>query len=202
MESVAAVIALALVAALVFFLPYRLIVVTRRARRHGKTLSKTERVAARREALRAVLFGGIAGAVVAAIVTVAYWPDTSHVDACVRSSPSTMFGQGTVAELARQARADYCHATLAGNAAKFGTTAFLIAAPVGFFLMSTIRGRSWSRAAQSSTVLAEARTPVAAGALTCPECSTPYRLADYRWDAIAIYCSACKAPLPRPEAAR
>jgi hypothetical protein len=42
----------------------------------------------------------------------------------------------------------------------------------------------------------QVRNVVAAGTLTCPECSTVYDPADYQPDS-PIYCSACKAPLPR-----
>jgi hypothetical protein len=35
--------------------------------------------------------------------------------------------------------------------------------------------------------------------LICPECSAPYNTADYRTDTPAIYCAACKAPLPRSQ---
>jgi hypothetical protein len=34
--------------------------------------------------------------------------------------------------------------------------------------------------------------------LNCPQCSAPYYATDYRRDLTTIYCSACKAPLPRP----
>ena len=33
--------------------------------------------------------------------------------------------------------------------------------------------------------------------LSCPECAAPYSLADYRTDAQTIYCSTCRAQLPR-----
>ncbi len=31
----------------------------------------------------------------------------------------------------------------------------------------------------------------------CPSCERPYSLSDYRPDALEIFCSYCKAPLPR-----
>ena len=51
---------------------------------------------------------------------------------------------------------------------------------------------SWPRAA--AAVVADAP-----GALTCPECATPYDPSDYRTDVAEIYCSACRAQLPRPQ---
>ena len=48
--------------------------------------------------------------------------------------------------------------------------------------------------------LRRAREAPKAPPLTCPECSAPYHPVDYRSDLPAIYCSACKAPLPRNEA--
>lgn len=51
-----------------------------------------------------------------------------------------------------------------------------------------------------STWPAEARTrdTGAPTQRTCPQCSAPYDLDDYRADAGAIYCSACRAQLPLP----